>query len=85
MARTKPETIPTLLSLPEVARTLARPKTSVLRVALRVGVGRRVGAQWIYTPTEVERIRSGFKAGPGNPNMTPGNALWKGRKKSKKQ
>ena len=84
-AREQPDNIlPTLLSLADAAKVLARPKASTLRVALRCGVGRQVGGMWIYTPSEVDRIRRSFKAGPGNPNMVAGNDLWKGKKKAKK-
>lgn len=65
------------------ASVLSCSPATVRRIAQRLGLGTLVRGAIVLSAEEIERIRPEIKP-VGNPNMVPGNELWRPKRKSKK-
>lgn len=62
-----------MLSTRQVSEMLGCSRSTVQRAAARTGVGRLVGAQFVFSPAEVKRLRRAVHRQAGNPKMIPGS------------
>ena len=74
----------TIYSTTTAAAALGCHRETVRRIADRLGLGSRIRGGIVLTAADLSRIRPEIKP-IGNPNMVPGNDLWKGGKKVKKR
>ena len=72
-----------LYSISTAADALGVNKSTISRHVGRLGIGQRLGATIVLSPSDLAKLRRSLKeAAPGNPNFVPGNRF--GRKKTKK-
>ena len=75
----------TIYTTTSVASARGVTPTSVARMARSLGIGLRVGRDWIFTPAEAKLLKRRLQDGPGNPDFSKkrGRMKPKNRKKTR--
>lgn len=60
------------------AAALGCSTSTIRRHCASHGIGTRIGRDWLISGSDLDRLRSVVRPGPGNPNAVPGNHFFGG-------
>ena len=72
--------MPVRFSAADIASELGVVPQTITRHARAAKIGQKIGG-WSFDAAEKRRLVRLVRDGPGNPEMVPGNDLWRRRKK----